>query len=303
MSMHLRSSCLILLFGLSTTGAQLVAQQVNPSAEQLREIAHQAPQWPDIQAHLPDPAKASAEQLESAGDVLRARRFPEDALDYYMFALRRGGKEVPLLNKMGITELGLGNRDRARAYFQRVIKLKKKSSEGWNNLGAVEYVSGQASSAIYDYKHAIKLNKKAASYHSNLATAYLEEKDWGGARKEFAIALRLDPDIFEHSETEGVTARMLTTDDHARFCFEMARIFAASGDVDKMLHYLTMSSEGGFDVLEAMGHDSVLEGYRKDPRVLLLVRNARALRSGRVPVENATGGMPPLPPPQQTQHE
>lgn len=303
MRLRLYTSCLILLVGLTWSGARLGAQPNNLTQDQLRAFEHSNPQWPDIQAHLPDPATASPEQLEMAGDVLRARRFPQDALDYYMYAMRRGGKEVVLLNKMGITELGLGNPERARAYFKEVIKLKKKDAEGWNNLGAVEYVMGQESNAIFDYKRAIKLDKKGASYHSNLATAYLEEKNWNGARKEYAIALKLDPEIFERSNAMGVTARMLTTDDHARFCYEVARIFAARSDDAEMLHYLTMASEGGFDVLEAMGHDQIMERYRKDPRVLLLVRNARALRTGHASVENVSGTIPPLPAQQQAQHE
>lgn len=297
-----RSFCLILLPGLLIAGAQSGAQQERLRPEQLLQMEHNNPQWPEVQAHLPDPSTASAERLEMTGDVLRARRFPEDALNFYMYAMQRGGTEISLLNKMGITELGLGNMERARAYFQRVVKLKKKNAEGWNNLGAVEYVTGQNSSAIYDYKRAIKLNKRGATYHSNLATAYLQQRDWSGARKEFATALKLDPTLFDHSDNTGVTARMLTTEDHARFCFEMARIFAGQGDETQMLHYLTMSSEGGFDILEAMGHDAALEKYRKDPRVLLLVRNARALRTGRASVENVSGPIPALPP-AQAQHE
>lgn len=303
MSLHSRSSFLILFVSLSITGSQLWAQHDNWKSDQLTEIEHSDPQWPEIQAHLPDPATASAETLEMTGDVLRARRFPGDALDYYMYAVRRGGSEVPLLNKMGITELTLGNADRARYYFQRVIKLKKKNSEGWNNLGAVEYMNGRDGSAIYDYKRAIKLNKKAASYHSNLATAYIEEKDWNDARKQFDIALKLDPGLFEHQDTSGIVARMLSSADHARFCFEVARAYAEREDEADMLHYLKMSSEGGFDILEAMRHDPLLERYRKDARVLLLVNNARALRTGRASVENINGAIPSLPPVQQAQHE
>ena len=46
--------------------------------------------------------------------------------------------------------------------------------------------------------------------------------------------------------------RMLSPADHARFCYELARLYAQHGDEAKMLHYLTTASEGGFDVLEAM---------------------------------------------------
>jgi hypothetical protein len=48
-----------------------------------------------------------------------------------------------------------------------------------------------------------------------------------------------------------------------------------------------------------MGPDKVLGRYRKDPRVLLLVRNAQALRSGHS-IAEVKGGLAPLPP---TVHE
>ena len=299
MSTRFRSLCLIFLLSLLVVGVRAGAQQESLSVEQARAIAHQDPQWPSVQAHLPDPTTASAEKLEMAGDVLRARRFPEDALDYYMFALQRGGNEIPLWNKMGVTELELRHPAKARAYFQRVVKMKKKSAEGWNNLGAVEYLDGRFGSAVSNYKRAIKLDKRAATYHSNLATAYIEERDFESARKEFGIALVLDPELFEHRGTAGVTAHLLSSDDRARFCFELARLYAQRGDEVNMLHYLTMSSEGGFDVLRAIANDAVMERYRKDPRVLLLVKNARALRNANASVE-VPGGIPPLPP---AQHE
>lgn len=206
----LRFSCLIFLLSLSITSARLRAQQGTLSPDQVRQIEHQDPQWPVIETHLPDPATASPDKLEMAADVLRARRFPQDALDYYMYAIQRGGKEITLLNKMGITELELSHTIRARMYFQRVVKLKKKDSEGWNNLGAVEYLDGRDWNAISDYNRAIKLDKKMASYHSNLGTVYLERRDFEGARREFAVALALDPNVFEHRDTTaGVVARMI----------------------------------------------------------------------------------------------
>ena len=299
MSSHLRSLCVIVLFGLVAVGARLIAQEGSLSPEHQLELEHADPQWPTIQAHLPDPATARANALEMSGDILRARRFPEDALNYYMYAVRAGGNEVSLLNKMGIVELELWRPMRARAYFERVIKLKKKDPEGWNNLGATEYIEGRDLSAIYDYSRAIKLNKRVASYHSNLGTVYMEKQDFGSARKQFKIALKLDPSIFEHHGSMGVTARLLSTDDRARFCYEMARVYAEGSDTADMLHYLQMATEGGFNILGAMERDAILERYRKDPRVLMLVSNARALRSNRASVQTVAGELPPVQKPLQ----
>jgi tetratricopeptide (TPR) repeat protein len=303
MGTTLRSSPLILLFGLlsvpSLSRAEFPAamQQNPPSDAALRELRHEDPQWQLVKPHLPDPATATEQQLETVGDVLRARRFPDDALDYYTYALRRGGgNEVTLMNKLGVTQLDLRHTAAARAYFERAIKLKKKDAVAWNNLGAVEYIDGRFATAISDYSKAIKLNKTSATYHSNLATAYFEEKNYKGAREQFKIALQLDPDMAHHDSSGGLTAHLLSPQDHARYCFEMARLYADLGNESDMFHYLTMASEAGFDVMDEMRADGAMARYRKDPRVILLVKNAQALRSGRAPVDSATSKVPVLPP-------
>jgi tetratricopeptide (TPR) repeat protein len=303
MSSHLRSSSLLLLIGLlsvpSKSSAELPAgvQQNAPTSDAaIRELRHQDPQWQNVKPHLPDPATATEQQLETVGDVLRARRFPEDAIDYYTYALQRGGNEVVLMNKIGVTQLDLRHTAVARAYFERAVHLKKKDPVGWNNLGAVEYMDGRLGIAISHYGRAIKLNKTSAIYHSNLATAYFDEKDYKHAREQFKIALRLDPEMAHHDGMGGLTLHMISPEDHARYCFEMAKLYAELADEDNMLHYLAMASEGGFDVMEGMGSDSEMSRYKKDPRVILIVKNAHALRTGHTSIDNAADKIPTLPP-------
>jgi tetratricopeptide (TPR) repeat protein len=304
MSPILRSSCLSLLVGLLSApfalGSDLsygVQQAPSTSDAAMRELRHLDPQWQSVRPHLPNPATATEEQLEMVGDVLRARRFPEDALDYYTYAMQRGGgDQVMLMNKLGVTQLDLRHTAAARAYFERAIKLKQKDSVAWNNLGAVEYSDGRFATAIADYRRAIKLNKSSATYHSNLATAYFEEKNYKEARQQFKAALKLDPDMAHRDGTGGLTAHMVSPEDHARYCFEMARLYTELGDETNMLHYLTMASEAGFDVMGEMRSDDAMGRYRKDPRVIMLVKNARALRSGRASVDDTAGKIPPLPP-------
>jgi tetratricopeptide (TPR) repeat protein len=308
MNPHLRPVCFsFLLMGLLSAPSPLIAelaaglQQNAPnttnSTESLRELRHQDPSWELVKLHLPDPATATREQLETVADVLRARRFPEDALDYYLYALKRGGgNQVMLLNKIGVTQLELRHTGAARAYFQRAVQTQKKDPVAWNNLGAVDYMDGRFGSAISNYNRAIKLNKGSAIYHSNLATALFEEKRYKDARNQFRIALELDPDMAHHDGAGGLTAHMLSPEDHARYCFEMARLYAELGDETNMLRYLTKASEGGFDVMTEMRSDAKLDHYRKDTRVILLVQNAKALRSGRASIGDSPNSVPPLPP-------
>jgi tetratricopeptide (TPR) repeat protein len=302
MSYHVRPACFLLLSGLLSVPFPVSAelpnglQQSAPSSDAMRELRHQDPQWAIVKPHLPDPATASEEQLETVGDVLRARRFPEDAMDYYIYALQRGGNPVVLMNKLGVIQLDLRRTAAARAYFEKAIKLKQKDPVAWNNLGAVEYMDGRFATAISDYTRAIKLDKKSATFHSNLATAYFEEKKYKDAREQFKIALRLDPEVTHHDGIGGLTLHLVSPEDHARYCFEMARLYAELGDETNFFHYLTMASEGGFDVLAEMRGDNSMANYRKDPRVILLVKNAHALRSGRASIEDVPGNIPPLPP-------
>ena len=53
-----------------------------------------------------------------------------------------------LLNKLGVTEIGLRNTDLARGYLKLAIKRDKKDAEAWNNLGATEYMDGRMGAGV-----------------------------------------------------------------------------------------------------------------------------------------------------------
>ena len=267
--------------GLPGVAPQAMAQAM-PSPMTARERLHQSDQWAEIQKHLPDPATASAAELETQGDILRARRFPEDAMDYYRYAIVRGGNMASLTNKLGLSELELRNIQLAMVCFQRVVKMNRKGAEGWNNLGAAEFLEGSTNSAVSDYKKAIKLDKKNAVYHANIATAYFSTKDFGAARREMAAALADDPQVFERREgTGGVSAHVLSSQDRARFSFEMAKLYARSGMQDQMLHSLAMAYECGMDVQREMEKDPLLAPFEMDPRVVALVHDEQIVRNRR----------------------
>jgi tetratricopeptide (TPR) repeat protein len=280
----------------ATQPAPQVYQQ-RASLDSGRELAHRNPEWPSIEKHLPNPATASPADLEMQADILRARKFPEDALEFYGHALRRGGDAETIYKKVGITHLELRNVVLAQLYFQKAVKLNKKDAEAWNNLGAVEYMSRQYGSAIGDYKKAVKLNKNAAVYHSNLGMAYFDQKDYKKARAEIATALKLDPDIFQKTSATGVSAHVLSPEDRARFCLEMAKTYAEQGNEAEMLHALSKASEAGINLISEMGKDKLLAAYRNDPRILILVQNAKALRSGQAGLTSVGAAAAAIQPP------
>jgi tetratricopeptide (TPR) repeat protein len=253
-----------------------------------RAALHNSPDWTIIAPHLPDPATASAAQLETMGDVLRARRFPEDALDYYGYAIEHGGDVSTLLNKMGIVRLELHQLDLAHAMFLRTVRAHRNNASAWNNLGVTDYASGNYVAAIREYVRASKLDKHSAVFHSNLGLAYFEADDTNSARHEFAKALRLDPDVMSEHDAGGATAHMLSAHNYSGLCLEMAELYAQAKDVPQMITWLGKAGDAGLDLRDAVHHTAVLSIFAKDPRMILLLQNeaelhARSIASARPP--------------------
>lgn len=280
----MRLSPLVLLTSLSIPVSSQ-PPQIGPLrtyvSESARAAAHASPDWQLVEPHLPDPKTASAAALETEADVLRARRFPEDALDFYGYAIERGGDIPMLLNKIGVTELEIGNGEIARAFFERVVRMRKNDPQAWNNLGAVDFLDKRYLDATRCYKRAVKLNKRSAVSHSNLGLAYVELKDYDAARRELATALQLDPGIFQHSSGSGVSLHMLSTGDRAAFALEMAKVYARSGNEAEMIHSLETAAESGMDVQFEMARDHDLAPFVHDPRVTRMVETAKALRDNK----------------------
>ena len=273
-------------------GALVHAQQPAFNHELDRVERHQTAEWLMVAPHLPDVNTGTPAALQVAGDVLRARRMPEDAIDYYRAAYLRGGDEATELNRIGVTLLELHDTAQARDCFKRAVQLKGKSSEAWNNLGAAEYIKGDYPGAIRDYKKAVKLNKKAAVFRANLGTAYFEVKDFESAEKSFISALKLDPEVFDKGGASGIQAHVLSPADRGRFCYEMAKLAAQNGKDAEVLDWLAKAIETGFDVRYQMNYDRSFAAYRTDPRVAILFKNAKAMRAGLVA---ASGPVPVLP--------
>ena len=272
--------------------AGLAHAQLSRSADPERVARHQSADWVAMEEHLPDPATASPASLQLAADVMRARRLPEDALEYYRFALERGGDPGKLTNRVGITLLELHRPELARAAFQRAVHLSPKDPDAWNNLAASEYIAGDFPRSIGDYRRAVKLNRNKATFHANLGTAYFEVKDYDSARKQFATALKLDPNVLQGGSSNGIEAHVLSPSDRGRFCFEMAKLTARDHDVDGMLRWLARATEVGFDTQSEMVQDRILRTYLSDPRVALILHNAKAMRNGQIA---DTGLIPALP--------
>ena len=271
------------------------SRQAPLTSPEERAALHRSADWEIIAPHLPNPDTASAKDLETAADVLRARRFPEDALDYYGYAMARGGNVSELLNKMGVVRLELRQTAIAREMFLRTVSVQKKNAVAWNNLGVTEYSLNNFRAAISDYRRATKLDKRSAVYHSNLGMAYFESKDMESAREQFSAAMKLDPFILNGGKDgSGTIAHVLGTDNYGLLCFQMAQLYATSGKLDAMRIWLAKAAEAGYDVRGEMGGSPALAHFRKDPEIVQMLANAEQLRAKKLAKNVPAGSVPSL---------
>ncbi|MGI9103735.1 MAG: tetratricopeptide repeat protein [Terriglobales bacterium] len=213
----------------------------------------------------PPPANATAEELETKGDQLKLAKQFADALDYYRAASQKK-RSAAIFNKIGILELQTLHLKEAEKSFNQAVKADRSAPEGYNNLGAVNYARKKYDKAIKYYKRALRIRETAASFHSNLGTAYFEKKEYDKAAAEYRRALQLDPDIFDRNSQTGIAAHMVSLDDRARFSYQLAKLFATSGDLERSLLYLRRAMEDGYKGIDEVYKDKEFATLRKDPR-------------------------------------
>jgi tetratricopeptide (TPR) repeat protein len=219
---------------------------------------------------------ASAADLEKAGDELRSKKAYIDAIDYYRAATKKADSAV-LHNKMGIAYLQLLLLKEAEKQFNQSLKMNPRGASAVNNLGVIFYIRKKYGRAIREYEKALQLEDNAASFHSNLGMALFEKKEYARASAEFLRAMELDPQIFERQALGGITARMASPEDRARYSYTMAGIYARQGIYDRSLEYLKKAIEEGYPRIKDVYKDEAFAGLRKDPRFAVVMAKTEPL--------------------------
>jgi tetratricopeptide (TPR) repeat protein len=215
---------------------------------------------------VPSPSRdASPQDLETQGDVLRARKEYLDAIDYYRAAIAKQ-PTAARFNKLGIAELMLERYHEASREFDRAVRLDRKFAEPYNNLGVVEYKRKKYGSAVKKYKKAIELVSDSASFYSNLGAAYFAKKEFENASEAYAQAIRLDPEVFEHTSHSGIAAQLVNGEDRAHYEFVLAKLFAKAGDADRSFEFLRKSLEDGYKGVSEANTAPEFAELRKDAR-------------------------------------
>ncbi len=227
----------------------------------------------------PPAPDATAADLESRAEQLRAVKLYLDALDYYRAALAKKPNSASLLNKIGITELMMQRYREAKKSFDQSIKLDRKFADAYNNRGVVLYEERKYGAAIKEYRRAIAIDGNSASFFSNLGAALFAKKEFEPAVLAYQHAVELDPDVFERTSRGGVQAQLPSPGDRARYNYTVAKLYAKMGYSDRSLEYLKKALEEGYKDFNNVYKDAEFAGLRKDKRFTeLMAAKPTALR-------------------------
>ena len=199
---------------------------------------------------------------EERGDLFMARKMYRDAIDVYAKAPQ---DNAVIWNKAGIAWHQLGQLDRAKADYERALKLKPTYAEAQNNIGAVYFAQKSYRRAIAAYKKALLITPQSASFHKNLGTAYFARKLEKEAMAEYQEAYRLDPETFENRSLTGTVLENGSIEDRARYHYALAKLYAQDSRTDMAIQYLRKALEEGFHDKKKLEQDPEFQAMRDLP--------------------------------------
>lgn len=209
----------------------------------------------------------SISELEKAGDLARAHKDYDLAIEYFRAAVQKDRKNYVIYNKLGIVELKRDDLKSARGYFEKSAKLNSKYAEAVNNVGAIEYMQKSYGQAAKYFKKAVALNETHATYHVNLGAAWFSQKKMDRAIAEYARAMEIDPDVFREDSKTGIAAQIASPEERAQYSYLLAKAYAKRGDVEGCLQCLRRAKEAGYRNLANVYKDEEFSLVRDNPRL------------------------------------
>ncbi len=102
------------------------------------------------------------------------------------------GERAFLLNKRGVAIVSLGERERAREYFEAALAALPQYPAALTNLGNLALERGDTDQAVPYYEAAIASDESFALAHLNLSAAYRKQGRLGDAVRSLRKAQRLE---------------------------------------------------------------------------------------------------------------
>jgi len=217
-------------------------------------------------------AKRAAEASQE-GDIAFGRRDFYAALIKYLDSVRLNPNNELVYNRMGIAYSQLKYYGEASAAFMRSIELNPKYPFSYNNLGSVYFAQRNLKKAEKYFRKALSINNNEASFHMNMGSLYLEKKQYEKGMAEWRKGIALDRNVLK-TNTVSLFGSSSSAADRRYF---VARLLAATGDVDQVIENLKQAITEGFTNLDAVRKEKDFDVIREDQRFIDFMENAAVL--------------------------
>jgi tetratricopeptide (TPR) repeat protein len=179
-----------------------------------------------------------------------------------------------LLNKIGFAYQHLYAIDKARAAYERALRLQPNFPRALNNLGAIFYEQRQFSKAEQLYRRALKLGPGDATIAKNLGAAYIAQGDMRKGMEAYRIAFEDDPNTFS-DDAQGVISAPGSPQVRSNQDYCFAELFAHAGMNSQALEYLRRAMDSGFEDYKRLKEDPDFAALRKTPEFAQLMSQQR----------------------------
>jgi tetratricopeptide (TPR) repeat protein len=225
-------------------------------------------QGPDLVAELDD--------LELRGDVFLARKMFEDAAIEYERLVEIDPYNPMIRNKLGLSYLQLQQMREAERQYKEALDLNPYFLPALNNLGSLEQARSQFQRALNYYRDALELKQDWTIVLQNIGALFFAVERYQEGLQMYIQAIRIDPTILDAGDGSGLpTLAAATRGNEAMTNFYMAKVFAATGDVDRTMSFLYRAVEEGFDDASLLA-DPDFEILAADDRFVQLVASIRS---------------------------
>jgi tetratricopeptide (TPR) repeat protein len=169
-------------------------------------------------------------------------------------------------NFLGIGYFMKKNLEEALKCFQKALAINPTYAAAYCNLGNLQFKEGKVDSAVATLTQAITAIGDDAMLHFSLGIILLHKGEIDQGFAHLQKVMELDPGYldrekrFSFETSEGGLPQ-------PEIFFRYARLYAATGNLEKTLQYLDKAKKTGFVEWERIRHDDAFARLRDDPQV------------------------------------
>ncbi len=225
------------------------------------------------------PAKDMEEAVlhERRGDSFFARKMYEDAVVEYRKSIALDRYNASTLNRLGLVYHQSQKLQEAERAYRDALKQNPYFLEVLNNIGTVEYVRQNYDRAMDQYEKALKIRPQSPTILINMAQCLFAMKRYDDAFRAVQRAIEIDPKIFDRTAGGFGTLIQASHRPDPSVYFYYAKVFAAQGDKDRAISYLSRAIEEGFKEIDKIRADPAFKVLAEDERFLKLMETMAAL--------------------------